>query len=251
MQALASQQFKIGDKAVYAAYGVGEVMGIEKRDVAGNKRAFYVLKILDSGMKVLIPTDSAKSAGLREVMSKKEAAKVMEVLESDEIAVEAQPWNRRQREYLDMLGLWPLPAKTPLKATVTATFEHQGVTIDNLHFQSKPGLYVTANLYRPKGNTKKLPSIVYVWARPPDAVLSSALLEAFERFPKRRTELRFCPMVSTEGLPEGDAGRPALVRDAMGLRLALARERGDRELARRGVRSFDARKAGPRRASGT
>src|SRR5688572_7532944 len=97
------QQFKIGDKAVYAAHGVGEVMGIEKRDVAGLKRAFYVLKILDSGMKVLIPTDSAKSAGLREVMSKKEAARVMEVLESDEIAVDAQPWNRRQREYLDML----------------------------------------------------------------------------------------------------------------------------------------------------
>jgi len=96
-------QFKIGDKAVYAAHGVGEVMGIEKRDVAGSKRVFYVLKILDSGMKVLIPTETAKSAGLREVISKKQAAQVMEVLESDEIAVESQPWNRRQREYMDML----------------------------------------------------------------------------------------------------------------------------------------------------
>ena len=96
-------QFKIGDKAVYAAHGVGEVMGIEKRDVAGSKRVFYVLKILDSGMKVLIPTETAKSAGLREVITKKQAAQVMEVLESDEIAVESQPWNRRQREYMDML----------------------------------------------------------------------------------------------------------------------------------------------------
>lgn len=96
-------QFKVGDKAVYAAHGVGEVMGIEKRDVAGDKRAFYVLKILDSGMKVLIPTETAKSAGLREVITKKEAARVMEVLESSEIAVESQPWNRRQREYMDML----------------------------------------------------------------------------------------------------------------------------------------------------
>ena len=71
--------------------------------MAGSKKAFYVLKILDSGMKVLIPTETAKSAGLREVLTKKQAALVMEVLESDEIAVESQPWNRRQREYMDML----------------------------------------------------------------------------------------------------------------------------------------------------
>jgi CarD family transcriptional regulator len=96
-------QFKVGDKAVYAAHGVGEVMGIEERDVAGSQRPFYVLKILDSGMKVLIPTETAKSAGLREVITKREAARVMEVLESSEIAVESQPWNRRQREYMDML----------------------------------------------------------------------------------------------------------------------------------------------------
>jgi CarD family transcriptional regulator len=100
---MVTNQFKVGDKAVYAAHGVGEVMGIEKRDLAGSVRAFYVLKILDSGMKVLIPTETAKSAGLREVISKKEAASVMKVLESDEVAVESQPWNRRQREYMDML----------------------------------------------------------------------------------------------------------------------------------------------------
>jgi len=56
---------------------------------------------------------------------------------------------RLRQEYLDMLGLWPLPEKTPLKATVTGTLEHAGVVIEKLHFQSKPGLYVTANLYRP------------------------------------------------------------------------------------------------------
>jgi dienelactone hydrolase len=70
---------------------------------------------------------------------------------------------RLHREYLDMLGLWPLPEKTPLKATVTGTFEHEGVVVENLHFQSKPGLYVTANLYRPKAPpAKKLPAVLYV-----------------------------------------------------------------------------------------
>jgi dienelactone hydrolase len=69
---------------------------------------------------------------------------------------------RLRREYLDMLGLYPLPEKTPLKATVTGTVEHEGVVIEKLHYQSKPGLYVTANLYRPKDSKGKLPAILYV-----------------------------------------------------------------------------------------
>ncbi len=69
---------------------------------------------------------------------------------------------RLKREYLDMLGLWPLPEKTALKATITGTVERDGVVIEKLHFQSKPGLYVTGNLYRPKGAKGKLPTILYV-----------------------------------------------------------------------------------------
>lgn len=68
-----------------------------------------------------------------------------------------------RQQFLDMLGLWPLPEKTPLKATVTGTIDHAGVTIEKLHYQSRPGLYVTANLYRPtKATGKKLPAILYV-----------------------------------------------------------------------------------------
>jgi hypothetical protein len=69
---------------------------------------------------------------------------------------------RLKREYLDMLGLWPLPEKTPLQATITGTVTRDTVEIDKLHYQSKPGLFVTGNLYRPKDNDKRLPAIVYV-----------------------------------------------------------------------------------------
>lgn len=67
-----------------------------------------------------------------------------------------------KEQFVDMLGLWPLPDKTPLKATVTGTLERGDVVIEKLHYQSKPGLYVTANLYRPKTVTGKLPAILYV-----------------------------------------------------------------------------------------
>lgn len=69
---------------------------------------------------------------------------------------------RLNREFLDMLGLDPLPERTPLKATVTGTLERGDVVIEKLHYQSRPGLYVTANLYRPKANDKKRPAILYV-----------------------------------------------------------------------------------------
>lgn len=75
-------------------------------------------------------------------------------------------WEERKphlrREYFDMLGLWPLPEKTPLHATSTGTVDRGTVVIDKLHFQSRPGLYVTGNLYRPKNSRGKLPAILYV-----------------------------------------------------------------------------------------
>lgn len=69
-----------------------------------------------------------------------------------------------KEEFLDMLGLWPVPEKTPLKATVTGTLERGDVAVEKVHFQSRPGLYVTGNLYRPKSppKDKKLPAILYV-----------------------------------------------------------------------------------------
>lgn len=70
---------------------------------------------------------------------------------------------RLKREYMDMLGLWPIPEKTPLKATVTGQIEAHGVVVEKIHYQSKPGLYVAANLYRPKASRpEKLPAILYV-----------------------------------------------------------------------------------------
>ena len=82
-----------------------------------------------------------------------------------------EDWNRRapeMREQLaEMLSLSPMPARTDLKATVTKRFEHDTFVVENLHFQSSPGLYVTANLYVPKNLTKPAPTILYVCGHGP------------------------------------------------------------------------------------
>jgi len=67
------------------------------------------------------------------------------------------------REQLyEMLGLSPLPERTDLKATITGVAESDGVVVERIHFQSRPGLYVTGNLYRPAKVDKPLPAILYV-----------------------------------------------------------------------------------------
>jgi len=75
-------------------------------------------------------------------------------------------WNRRRaayrRQFLDMVGLQPLPGKTPLKATVTGTLKRKGFLVEKLHFQSLPHLYVTGNLYRPAEAKGRLPAVLYV-----------------------------------------------------------------------------------------
>lgn len=71
---------------------------------------------------------------------------------------------RYMTEYNYMLGLDPRPEKTPLHATVAGTLRGEGYEIDLLHYQSRPGLYVTANLYRPAkvAAGDKLPAVLYV-----------------------------------------------------------------------------------------
>jgi dienelactone hydrolase len=84
-----------------------------------------------------------------------------------------EEWNEQRptllEEYYDMLGLWPLPEKTPLHATVTGTVERDGYVVENLYYQSRPGLYVTANLYRPAQIPQgaRLPTVLYVCGHSP------------------------------------------------------------------------------------
>jgi len=75
-------------------------------------------------------------------------------------------WQAKRQVYrkqlFEMLGLDPLPEKTDLKPLVTGKVEHEEFTVEKIHYQSRPGLYVTGNLYIPKGLEKPAPAILYV-----------------------------------------------------------------------------------------
>ena len=82
----------------------------------------------------------------------------------DDITPENWPARQAQmrRQLQRMLGLDPWPARGDLLPFVTGTVAGDGYIVEKLQFQSSPGLYVTANLYRPVQVPQPLPAILYV-----------------------------------------------------------------------------------------
>jgi CarD family transcriptional regulator len=102
-QATDVSEFKVGDKAVYPAQGVAEVVSIEERDIAGARQRFYVLRILDTDRRIMVPVKNAQTVGLRQVISEGEIREIFEILRERTVAFDNQTWNRRYRGFMDKI----------------------------------------------------------------------------------------------------------------------------------------------------
>ncbi len=96
--------FKIGDRAVYPAQGVGVVEKIESREFCGQTHDFYILRIIDNDMTIMIPVGNAGHVGLRTLMSKDKVETIYSALGEKQSGSPAiASWSRRQREYNDKI----------------------------------------------------------------------------------------------------------------------------------------------------
>ncbi len=96
-------QFKVGNKVVYPAQGVAEVIGVETKEIGGRLTSFYLLRIVNSDMRILVPTDKAQQVGLREVASATEVEEVLDILREKEVHLDKQTWNRRYRGFMEKI----------------------------------------------------------------------------------------------------------------------------------------------------
>ncbi|MEW6439361.1 MAG: CarD family transcriptional regulator [bacterium] len=97
-------EFNVGDKAVYPAHGVGVIEAIETKVISGSEQTFYIMRILQNGMTILIPKGNVDSVGLRQVISEKEVRRIYDILGQKEMARDNhQTWNRRYREYTEKI----------------------------------------------------------------------------------------------------------------------------------------------------
>lgn len=95
--------FKIGDLAVYPAHGVGVIEKIESQEFSGSCQDFYVMRILENDMIIMIPTRNVNNVGLREIIGKSEVPKLYSILRKRDVTLDNQTWNRRYREYMDKI----------------------------------------------------------------------------------------------------------------------------------------------------
>jgi len=92
--------YKIGDKIVYPMHGVGLIDSIEKKVVLGKKAEYYLITIINSGMKVMIPVENADEIGVRNIIPVKQIDRVIEVLKMKDVKIE-EDWKLRYQNNID------------------------------------------------------------------------------------------------------------------------------------------------------
>jgi CarD family transcriptional regulator len=94
--------FHVGDKVVYPMHGAGVIESIEEKEILGETRSYYVMRIPIGDMKVMVPMDSVKEIGLRQVIDEDDFKKVMSILRGTKSPMSSN-WNRRYRANMEKI----------------------------------------------------------------------------------------------------------------------------------------------------
>ena len=93
--------FNVGDKIVYPMHGAGTIDAIEEKDILGEKQAYYIIK-MPGEVKVMVPTAKAEEIGVRSIIDKASAEKVIQVLEQESTEM-SMNWNKRYRDNMEKM----------------------------------------------------------------------------------------------------------------------------------------------------
>lgn len=95
------KMFKVGDKIVYPMHGAGVIETIEERSILDEKQSYYIIK-MPGEVKVMVPTAKAEEIGVRNIIDKETAGKVISVLEQDSTEM-SMKWNKRYRDNVEKM----------------------------------------------------------------------------------------------------------------------------------------------------
>ncbi|HZH93573.1 MAG TPA: CarD family transcriptional regulator [Tissierellaceae bacterium] len=94
--------FKIGDKIVYPMHGAGVIEKLETKEILGEKREYFIIKMPIGDMKVMVPVSNVDEVGVREIISPDEIEDIMSILRGHKTKM-PQNWNRRYRINMDRI----------------------------------------------------------------------------------------------------------------------------------------------------
>ena len=95
--------FTIGDKAVYPAHGVADVVAVEEKTIGDQTVGFYHLNVMGSGLKIIVPVHKAEENGMRPLASAEEVDELFDLLRDHEVPSDRQTWNRRYRGFMEKI----------------------------------------------------------------------------------------------------------------------------------------------------
>ncbi|MGM0369535.1 MAG: CarD family transcriptional regulator [Bacillota bacterium] len=88
--------FEVGDNIVYPNHGAGTIVDLEEKEILGETKQYYIMKLPIGEMRVMIPKGNAEEIGLRDIIDEDIVPKVYQVLAQDQSEM-SQNWNRRYR----------------------------------------------------------------------------------------------------------------------------------------------------------
>jgi len=95
--------FRVGDKVVYPHHGAAIIESVENKELFGEKRKYYILKLAYGDLTLMVPTDSTDEVGLRQITPAKEVPKVLKVLRKNEPTTNTTNWSRRFKANVEKL----------------------------------------------------------------------------------------------------------------------------------------------------
>jgi len=93
--------FNIGDKVVYPLHGAGVIESIEEKAILDERQSYYIIK-MPGEVKVMVPTAKAEDIGVRNIIDKESALKVIKILEEESTEMSAN-WNKRYRDNMEKM----------------------------------------------------------------------------------------------------------------------------------------------------
>ncbi len=100
---MSTDNFAVGDKAIYPARGLAEVTAIEDKEVGGYTQRFYVLQVAETEQTIMVPVARVTDVGLRQVIASDKISDVYDILKERDVEIDTQTWNRRYRGYIEKI----------------------------------------------------------------------------------------------------------------------------------------------------
>jgi len=83
---------------VYPSHGIGQILEIEKKEIAGQMLKMYVIDFEKEKMTLRVPIEKTKEIGVRKVSTKNQLKEIFEIL-TGKAKIRRTMWSRRAQEY--------------------------------------------------------------------------------------------------------------------------------------------------------